>query len=184
MTVGRRSSAKRSRARRNTTSPRRLRLPVVLPLAFAAFVLVTSMPVSALLTQRHQLADTTAALARVRSADQALTAESRALSNPATVAGLARNDYGLVPPGQKAYVILPPAGSSSAEVLGSGHIPLGTAPVVPGSPQSRALLGLGSSPAPSGAGSEKHPSGSASSHASEAPTSFWGRVARTLEFWR
>lgn len=164
----------------------RLRLPVVAPLAFAAVVLVTSLPLSALLTQRHQLDSTSAALARAKSADRSLAAEAKALSNSGTVANLARNDYGLVPPGQKAYVLLPPAGSSSAAVIGSGHVPLGTGAVVPGSAQSRALLGLSDvgSRSSSGATASRSNAGRSSSRSSPAPTGFWGRVARTLEFWR
>lgn len=163
---------------------------VVIPLAFAAVVLATSMPVSALLTQHSQLASASADLSRARAADRALQQDLSALRNPGTVAGLARNDYGLVAPGQKAYVILPPAGASPSVVTGSGHIPLGTVPVVPGSAQSRQLLGLGSSSAGAGTStSTSHPSspaahGASGSHGGAAPAGFWGRVARTLEFWR
>jgi hypothetical protein len=139
-------------------------------------VLATSMPVSALLTQRKQLATTSAALARAQAADRALSAQAKALGNPGMVSGLARTDYGLVPPGTKAYVILPPEGASAAEVTNSGHVPLDGPPVVPGSERSRQLLGLSGS----GSGSV---GGAHGSHRS-APVTFWSRVARTLEFWR
>ncbi|HXW32018.1 MAG TPA: hypothetical protein VEJ21_02920, partial [Acidimicrobiales bacterium] len=139
----------RARAAKNKKKSRpplrrrlRLRPSVVAALGFAAVVLVTSMPVSALLTQHTQLSSTATALARARAADRSLGAEAAALGDASTVAGLARTEYGLVPSGQKAYVILPPAGSSSVTVTGSGHVPLGTGPVVPGSAESRQLLGL------------------------------------------
>jgi len=164
---------------------------VVAALGFAAVVLVTSMPVSALLTQRTQLSSTAAALTRARAADQSLGAEAAALRNPSTVAGLARTEYGLVPSGQKAYVILPPAGSSSVTVTGSGHVPLDAGPVVPGSAESRQLLGLAPPPsssartAPSAAeaAAMAHPSGGDRQGAG-ASGGFWGRVVHTLEFWQ
>lgn len=153
---------------------------MVAGVAFAGVVLVTSMPVSALLTQHHQLATTSAALAQAQAADRSLAAEAKALADAGTVGRLARSDYGLVPSGQKAYVILPPAGASNAEVAGSGHVPLEGPPVEPGSSQSQQLLGLGGS-APAGGTPAGRPSSSAG-HG--APGGFWARVARTLEFWR
>jgi cell division protein FtsB len=157
---------------------------VVALLAFAAIVLATSMPVSALLTQHSQLASTSAALDRAQAADRSLAAQAKALADGGTVSNLARTDYGLVPSGQKAYVILPPAGASASEVAGSGHVPLESPPVVPGSAQARALAGLGTgsstggSAAGSGAGH-----GRSGSHGA-SPVGFWTRVAHTLEFWR
>ena len=156
---------------------------MVVGVAFAAVLLATSMPVSALLTQHRQLAGTAAALASAQSADTSLAAEAKALADAGTVDRLARTDYGLVPSGQKAYVILPPAGSSSAEVAGSGHVPLDGPPVEPGSAQSQQLLGLGgSSSVPSSSGSQRSRTASGGHRA--APGGFWARVARTLEFWR
>ncbi|MDE3086639.1 MAG: hypothetical protein KGJ77_07715 [Acidobacteriota bacterium] len=160
---------------------RRPRPVMVVGVAFAGVVLVTSMPVSALLTQHHQLATTSAALAQAQSADASLAAEAKALADAGTVGRLARSDYGLVPSGQKAYVILPPAGASNAEVAGSGHVPLEGAPVEPGSSQSQQLLGLGGSASPNPARAASRP---ASPPRHGAAGGFWARVGRTLEFWR
>lgn len=160
---------------------------------FAGAVLLTGLPVSALLTQRNQLSTTSATLHSLQNADRTLSAQSRHLTSPSTVDGMARSDYGMVPPGQKAYVILPPPGSSASAVAGSGHVPLEGAPVVPGSSESQQLLGLQSTTPDSTATADgSRSTGSAgsahhSSHAStssQAPSSFWGRVVRTLEFWR
>jgi hypothetical protein len=151
---------------------------------FAGAVLLTGLPVSALLAQHRQLASTAAGLRQLQAADSSLTAQSRRLSDSGTVSGLARSDYGLVPPGQKAYVILPPPGASAAAVAGSGHVPLQGPPVVPGSAQSQALLGVGA-PGPStsrartSSARRGNPAGSAA-----APGSFWSRVEHALEFWR
>jgi len=160
---------------------------VVALFAFAAIVFATSMPVSALLTQHGQLASTSAALDRAQAADRSLAAQAKALADGGTVSNLARTDYGLVPSGQKAYVILPPAGASASEVAGSGHVPLESPPVVPGSAQARALAGLGtgSSTGGSGAGGSSSGAGHGRSSAHGASrVGFWTRVAHTLEFWR
>jgi cell division protein FtsB len=173
-------------AGRRAAGARRLRLPVAALLAFAAVVLVSSLPVSALLTQHRQLASVAAALARARAADRSLSAQVKALGDTGTVDGLARADYGLVPAGQKAYVILPPAGASSSEVAGSGHVPLDTPPVVPGSAQARALAGLGGGSSPRGATDSGAGRGAGQGTGAGGPSSggFWSRVVRTLEFWR
>jgi hypothetical protein len=97
------------------------------------------------------------------------------------VNGLARHNFGFVLRGQKAYQILPPpTGSppSNASAL-SEHVPLEGPPVVPGSPRAEALLGLAATaPAASTSVSVRGSPGAA------APTGYWGRVVRSLEFWR
>jgi cell division protein FtsB len=168
--------------RRLRLSGFRPRLPILLALLVAGVVLATSMPVSALLTQRRELGAASAALAQTQATNGTLASQAKALTNSGTVSGLARTDYGLVPPGSKAYVILPPQGASPNVVATSGHVPLGGPPVVPGSERSRQLLGLGDTGSTSGSGGSHGTRGS-ESHAA-APTSFWSRVARTLEFWR
>ena len=160
----------------------RPRMPILVALLVAGVVLATSMPVSALLTQRRELGAASTALAQTQATNRTLAAQAKALTKPGTVTGLARTDYGLVPPGTKAYVILPPQGASPSVVATSGHVPLGGPPVVPGSERSRQLLGLGDTGSTSGSGGTHGSHGSGPHRA--APTSFWGRVARTLEFWR
>lgn len=186
-TRARQRSAPGRRPQRRRAPAHNLRLPAVALFAFAAVVLITSMPVSALLTQHHQLASTSAALSRAQAADRSLASETKALAGAGTVNGLARTDYGLVPSGQKAYVILPPAGASSSEVAGSGHVPLESSPVVPGSARARALAGLGAGPSGGRSGRGVSPSGTGHGNGSgrgSGPVGFWSRVARTLEFWR
>ena len=156
---------------------------------FAGGVLLTGLPVSALLDQHHQLATTSAALQGLQSADKELSAQSRHLTSPATVQQMARSDYGMVPPGEKAYVILPPPGSSAAAVAGSGHVPLEGPPVVPGSALSQQLLGLQPASHDGASGTMGHGSSStgssrSSGRISASSGSFWGRVVHTLEFWR
>lgn len=165
---------------------RRLRLLLVASLLFAGAVLLTGLPVSALLTQHNQLSTAAADLRRLQASDRSLEAQSRRLSDPSTVSGLARGDYGMVPPGQKAYVILPPPGSSPATVAGSGHVPLDGPPVVPGSAQSQALLGVGGAGPPSAPATRSAARHTATTPAGSARNSgsFWSRVLHSLEFWR
>ena len=175
-----------SRAR-PAPAARRRRALVAVSALFAGAVLLTGLPVSSLLAQRQQLAGASAQLRQLQAADQSLAAQSRRLTDPTDVSGLARTAYGLVPPGQKAYVILPPPGASPSAVAGSGHVPLEGPPVVPGSAQSQALLGVGPAGPTAGASQGRPARGTAragSSGSAIAGGSFWSRVVRTLEFWR
>lgn len=163
---------------------RRTRLLAVAAVVLGVGVLVTGMPVSALLTQHSQLGTESARLAAVDSANRALVSQAQSLQDPSTIAGLARTEYGLVPSGQKAYVILPPSGSSPSIVAGSGHVPLDGPLVAPGSAASLSLLGVGQpSASTSGNGSTRPASHSTAWSTSGAHSSFWSRVVRTLEFW-
>ena len=180
-----RRPAPRRGSRRQTGKPasRRTRLLVVASALFAGAVLLTGMPVSALLAQHGQLSDASGALSQLESADRALADQSQHLSQSGTISGVARAEYGMVAPGQKAYVILPPPGASAATVAGSGHVPLDGPPVAPGSAQSEALLGGGDSSDPpvTTRTSSRHGATPAAGHGSG---SFWSRVVHTFEFWR
>ena len=171
---------------------------------FAIIVLATSMPVSALLSQRDQLSSTAQQVGRLQAQNKTLEQEARQLSNPSTVAGIARRDYGLVAPGSQVYEILPPSGASTLSAQGSGHVPLEGPPVVPGSARSQELLSAGNGQGTGASGgpvwAAKSSSASARSGGSAnsgrlsatgrsarsglASGGFWSRVASTLEFWR
>lgn len=156
--------------------------------AFAVVVLVTSLPVGAFLTQRHELAATSRQVAELRDENAALNRQAAYLTQPSTVRNLARSDFGFVEPGQKAYEVLPTSGSAPGAAALSGHVPLGGAPVVPGSARSDALLGAGSAgPAPSRATGPPGSGGRAAGNGSgsgESSPGFLGRMLHTLEFWR
>ncbi|MHB8329622.1 MAG: FtsB family cell division protein [Acidimicrobiales bacterium] len=167
---------------------RRARVLLVGAALFAVVVLATGMPVSNLLSQGHQLSSVSTELAQLQSANRTLTAETRRLTDPTTVNALARSEYGMVAPGQKAYVILPPPGSSAFAVVGSGHVPLQGPPVAPGSPESQALLGVQPTSTPSSVApalvAPRSGRTAVGPHNAAAPGTFWSRVVRTLEFWR
>jgi hypothetical protein len=153
-------------------------------MVFAAVVLASALPWSTLTNQHTQL---TSASTEV----SVLQAENHA----PTQAGLARQDYGLVKPGQKAYEILPAAaGTTASDAPTAGHVPLDEGPVVPGSRQSEELLGAGavstataSTPGSTASGSvqtaTKRSATASGNGNSLGAKSFWSRVAHSLEFW-
>jgi cell division protein FtsB len=178
--------------RARTVEQRRARTVLGAAGLFALVVVGTSFPLSALLSQRGQMASDAGQLAALREENAALARQAAQLHDPGTVDGLARHDYGLVRPGQKAYAILPPAGSSTGSgssspvTGGAGHVPLDGPPVVPGSARAQKLMGV-QPPAPRTRGSH----GSARqghAHGPDTgppapPPGFWTRVVRNLEFW-
>ena len=98
---------------------------------FALIVLATSFPIGTLLSQHSALASSSGEVARLSAVDRSLTRQLAQLSDPATVAGIARIDFGLVPKGARAYVVLPPA--LTAADAKSQPSALSGAPVVPDS---------------------------------------------------
>jgi cell division protein FtsB len=182
------TTATTRRAARVAAKQRRSRLLVVVAVAFAAVVLATSFPFSELLGQRQQLATAQSQLNRLSSQNQSLAVEALRLGDPATVAAIARADYGFVQPGQKAFDILPTAGAPLTSAANSGHVPLEGPPVAPGSLQSQALLDAGAGGSGhAGSGTSHGTAGGSKGSQSAAPSQgsgLWGRVLHTLEFWR
>lgn len=161
---------------------------------FAFVVVFVTMPWSVLASQHQQLSSDSSQVKELETENQALGAQAGQLADPAAAAGLARQDYGLVRPGQRAYDLLPPSGSGSSTVTDTGHVPLDQAPVVPGSPRSEALLGAGAGGvvAPASARTSASQStgtrpvsggGGARQTVPATAGGFWSRVGHTLEFW-
>jgi len=170
---------------------RRSRLLLVAAFVVAAVVVATSFPFSSLVGQRRQLATVQGQLDRLTAENHSLSSEILRLGDPATVAAIARADYGFVQPGQKAYDILPTAGAPLTSAANSGHVPLEGPPVVPGSAESQTLLDAGAgggwSPGTTSPLTLTRSGGAGAARASAAspgPPGLWGRVLRTLEFWR
>jgi cell division protein FtsB len=179
-------SSSSRRAARAAAKTRRSRLLLLVAALFAGVVLATSFPFSDLLGQRGQLAAAQAQLNRLSSQNHSLATEALRLGDPATVAAIARADYGFVQPGQKAYDILPTAGAPLTSAANSGHVPLEGPPVAPGSAQSQSLLDAGAGVATPAGFSHGGAGGTKAGHES-APSQgsgLWGRVLHTLEFWR
>ncbi|HXQ62638.1 MAG TPA: septum formation initiator family protein [Acidimicrobiales bacterium] len=187
------STARRSHQRPRPVQRRRARALLLAAVVFAAVVLLSALPWSTLADQHAQLTSASSELSQLQAENRALAVQARRLSNKTTQAGLARQDYGLVESGQKAFDILPPPGTTPSEVTGGGHVPLDEPPVVPGSRRSEELLGVdvGSS-APLGdtvrstsaqVASDSRPARQRASVDPLGARGFWSRVAHTLEFW-
>lgn len=139
---------------------RRARAALAGACCVAGLLAVFELPVGQLLRQRGDLARLNAELHNTRAADRHLSGEILALNRPATVAAIAHAEYGLVHPGQRAYAVLPAAGSG-AELTARPSLPLSD--LVPPSVSPYAPL-AGPPPAPR--------------------TGLWQRVMNRLAFWR
>jgi cell division protein FtsB len=151
----------------------------------ASLVLLTSFPISGLLSQRSAISGTANEITTLQDQNAALARQVSALADPSTVNNLARHDYGFVRNGQRAYAILPSSTGSSSGSSGTGQVPLNEPPVVPGSARSQALVGV---VAPAGPTTGPHASkgagrGSSAGTSDAEPRGYWARVVRSLEFW-
>ncbi len=136
----------------------------ILLLSVTAVVVLVLMefPLHQLMAQRAQIGATAAALAAVEQHNSALSGDITALAKSSVIASIAHQDYGLVAPGQRSYVILPAAGSTiGADPLSAASIP---------------VTDIGSS-----TGSGNVPPAAA---VHQAPVgSLWSRMVAHLEFW-
>lgn len=190
-------SSKKKRQRQKapaTPLERRSRIPVAVAGVFALAVLATSFPLAGLLSQHHQLSAAAAQLQQVQRDNRSLTEQQRALNSNAAIAQLARGDYQMVSPGQTLYDVLPPTSKSGTSTPGSatngdpGNQPLVAPANAPDlSPQPGLPQPIPASAASAGASATKggsSGSGSGGAGAASTPSTFWGRVTDTLEFWK
>ena len=183
---------------------RRHRIPVAVAGVFALAVLATSFPLSQLLSQHHQLSASGAQLAQVQRENKSLTRQEHALGSNVAISQLARGEYQMVSPGQTLFDVLPPSRKRSTGTTGAtGTTTPGSA--VNGDPGNQPLVAPANAPDLSSqaalaqptpvsvaetskaAATAKDATSSSSSRAStvpSAPTTFWGRVSQTLQFWR
>lgn len=76
-------------------------------LLLAGVLLVTAFPMSSWLSQRSELASVQSRLEKLHSTSTSLANRAASLRNDAEIEHLARSEYGLVPKGSRAYVVLP-----------------------------------------------------------------------------
>ncbi len=203
VTSSKQASQKRAPSRRKPVRPktpatpeqRRRRIPVAVAAVFAVAVLATSFPLSSLLSQHSKLAAAGAQLAQVQRENRALTEQQHALDSNVAVNQQARRDYQMVGPGQTLYDVLPPSSKTGTTTPGSptngdpGDQPLvapANAPDLspqPGLPQPIPTSAAGSS-AITAVKRGASTSSSTGTAVPPAPSTFWGRVTDTLEFWK
>lgn len=157
--------------RRRAAKARRARLGFVVALVASVAIVAAWFPLSDLTHQRQQLSSATTQLDQLRQEDQALAKEQARLKNPAEIARIAREQYQLVQQGNTPYQVLPQSDSQSSSGTAVPTDPGLTKPVTPSGDVELPPGALGT--------------GTTSSHsAGAAPSSFLGRIAQTLEFWR
>ena len=153
----------------------RSRLILLGAVVASAVILFAWFPFSSLLQQRATLSGTVAQLSSMHNQDVALAQEKKNLSDADEIGRIAREQYQLVSPGQQAYEVLPPAGSSAVGVPYAGD-PGSTSPVAP----------TAASELPPGGVTTPPPSNSAKGgKAGQQPASgMLDRMLHALEFWR
>lgn len=107
---GPRDPVRAGRAARRATARRRARLVGLIGGAIVAvgFLFAFYFPTRSWMHQRQQAKASAQQLAKIDAANKQLEAQARSLQQPATIEQLARGTYGLVMPGEHAYVVLPP----------------------------------------------------------------------------
>jgi cell division protein FtsB len=95
------------------TAPRapragRLAAIVALSVLFVGFLLIGVFPTQDWLAQRSEAADRKEELARVEADNRRLESRIRDLQTPEEIERTAREEYGMVRPGEKPYRMLPP----------------------------------------------------------------------------
>ncbi|HEX3980651.1 MAG TPA: septum formation initiator family protein [Acidimicrobiales bacterium] len=179
---------RKAKQKRNPVTPidRRRRIPVALAGVFAIAVLATSFPISAIISQHRQLSAASAQLHQLQGENRALSEQQHQLNSKVAINEMAREDFQMVSPGQTLFDVLPPKSLSGKLARGTttgdpANQPLVTPAQAPDlSPQPGLPQPIPSSAA---ASPSKPSSGVPASAPVQTPSTFWGRVTNTLEFW-
>jgi Septum formation initiator len=143
----------------------------------SAVILFAWFPFGSLLHQRTTLSGSEAQLSGLHKQDVALAQEKKNLSDSDEIARIAREQYQLVSPGQQAYEVLPPAGSSGTGTPYAGD-PGSTAPVTPTAAPELPPGGVTTTTTP------PLPPTHAARTASPPSSGMLARMLHALEFWR
>jgi cell division protein FtsB len=178
---------RKAQQERNPVTPidRRRRIPVAVAGLFAVTVLATSFPISAIIAQHHQLAATNAQLHQFQAENRSLAEQEHELNSNVAINEMAREDYQMVSPGQTLFDVLPPNKRTKRSTSGTGTIgdPANQPLVTPAqAPDLSPQPGL-PAPIPTYAAAPPTKASSRTPAPATSPSTFWGRVASTLEFW-
>jgi cell division protein FtsL len=160
---------------------------------FAVLVLVAGFPLANLWSQHRELSSASAQLAQLSQQNRRLSAQQHALNSKTEINRLARQDYQMVLRGQTLYDVLPAAGSTASPSPTTGGVESGDPadqPLVspsqapdmspdPGLPRTPVAVPASDAGGTAGSEAAKH-----AVAASGTGSTFWGRVANTLEFWK
>ena len=105
--VARRDRKERAAPRREPTPGRRMLLGLAGSVVFVGFMLVGVFPTRTWMAQRDELGQKEAELAAIRADEADLEDRIETLQDPDEIERLAREEYGMVLPGEKPYRMLP-----------------------------------------------------------------------------
>jgi cell division protein FtsB len=151
----------------------------------SAVILAAWFPTSSIFHQRASLASASAQLSQLHQQDAALAQEKKNLSDSAEIVRIAREQYQLVSPGQRAFQVLPPTGAATASTPYAGD-PGSIAPVAPSATTELPPGGVTTTTtlaSPATAHSPGSPGATAKSGNSHPPNAIQ-RMLHALEFWR
>jgi hypothetical protein len=100
----------------------------VASIALAAMLFLFVLPSRTYLAQRHSLSAAATRLRVFSDQNAKLAASADRLQTDAEIERLARQQYGLVKPGEKAYVIVPSPGAGTGAGAGAGASATSPAP--------------------------------------------------------
>jgi hypothetical protein len=150
-------------------------------MVLAAVIMFAWFPVGSLLSQRSSLSGTESELSSLHKQDAALAQEKKSLSDAGEIGRIAREQYQLVSPGQRAYEVLPPSGAASGGTPYTGDpgsrgpvAPTASAELPPGGTATTTTTVPPSKPA------------SRATRPTQAPAApgLVSRMLDSLEFWR
>jgi cell division protein FtsB len=177
-------TAPQRRSRRTLTeksgTSARARLIFLGAVVVSAFVLFAWFPAGSLLKQRSSLATSEGQLATLHKQDAALAQEKKNLSDAGEIGRIAREQYQLVSPGQRAYEVLPPSGDTSAGTPYAGD-PGSAGPITPSATPELPPGGVTTTTTPSTSATISHGDRTGSTSSGSGLLS---RMVQTLEFWR
>jgi cell division protein FtsB len=173
--------------RRAAVAHRRSVVALIGSFVAAAVILVAWFPAGALIDQHRTLSETTTSLDHLKVENKALETESKNLSKPSEIARIARQQFQLIVPGEQAYQVLPPPGTAGGATDPYSGDPGNSAPVSPSAapelPPGTVKEGLPVKAPPSHETTHQRKGATHESATSGSPGLF-GRLLRTLEFWR
>lgn len=94
-------------SRRDTAPGRRVLVGLAVSVVFVGFLLVGVFPTRTWLAQRDELGQREAELAAIRAEEADLEEQAEVLQDPDEIERIAREEYGMVLPGEKPYRMLP-----------------------------------------------------------------------------
>jgi cell division protein FtsB len=162
---------------------RRARVLLLGAVIVSAVLLCAWFPATSLLSQRSSLAAAQAQISTLHSQDGALAQEKKNLSDAGEIGRIAREQYQLVSPGQKAYEVLPPSGAAGAKTPYAGD-PGSNGPVTPSASAELPPGGVTTTTLAPGSSSGRSSGSGSKSGTGQASPGFFTRVEHSLEFWR